>query len=73
MLEVSVVGKDVVNSLWQAHWEIDIEDPTIPEWGCAICSREIASEMLLDPGKDFYELCSVGRPKWFWVLHDQVA
>lgn len=54
MLEMSVVGKDAVHSLWQAHCENHIDGPTILEQGPAICSGEIAPEMLLDPSRDSF-------------------
>lgn len=55
-----MVGKDAVHSLWEAHWENHIEGPTILEKGLALCSGEIAPEMLLDPERDPYELGFVG-------------
>lgn len=63
-----MAGKDAVHSLEQARWENHIEGPTILEQGLAICSGEIAPEMLLDPDRDPYELGSVGFLKALsWV------
>lgn len=63
ILEVSVVGKDAVHSLWQALWENHTKGPVVSEQGHVICCEVMAPVMLLDPERDPCELDSVGFPK----------